>query len=102
MLLKRIPDSGLGSCFLVVRWGCSHTPGHGFDRWLLIGHEARREGTAPALQNVTERKHLPRYGSMTDPGQRHNVAEVVLRWTYWSRDGIPCESLVKPEGGQRQ
>jgi len=37
---------------------------------------------------------------MTYSGQRPIVAGLVLRWTHWSRDGIPCKSLVKTEGGQ--
>jgi len=89
MLMKRIPDRGLGLCFLVKRWGCSHTPSHCLDHRLLKGHEAGGEGTAPALQNVTEGRTPAGYGSMTDPGQRHLVADVVLRRTHWSRDGIP-------------
>jgi len=37
---------------------------------------------------------------MTYPGQKNNVADIVLLWTHWSRDGIPCEGLVKTEEGQ--
>jgi len=102
MLLKRIPDRGLGLglCLPIKRWCCSHTPGHGFDHRLLKGPEAGDEGTAPALQDVTEGRTPARVRFQTDPGQKNNRADIVFLWTHWSRDGILCEGLVKPEGVQ--